>query len=51
MDRFRDNPKCKLSLAYDYIGADDVQECSRLGSQCGYYLKMLIGGANHSLIE
>lgn len=40
--RFKDNPKCEISLRMDFIGADDVGECLRLKSQCGYYLKMLM---------
>ncbi|KAL3800436.1 hypothetical protein HJC23_011673 [Cyclotella cryptica] len=44
-DRFRDNPKCLVPMGEDFIGADDVRECSRLRSQCGYYLKMLLGVA------
>jgi hypothetical protein len=46
VDRFKDNPKCDVSLGSEFIGADDVGDCSRLRSQCGYYLMMLIGNAS-----
>lgn len=42
-DRFRKNPKCQVSLDEEYIGANDVRICSHLDSQCGYFLKMLLG--------
>ncbi|KAL7517825.1 hypothetical protein ACHAWX_002713 [Stephanocyclus meneghinianus] len=47
-ERFIDNPKCIVPMGEDFIGADDVKECSRLGSQCGYYLKMLLGFDGHN---
>ena len=47
-NRFKDNPKCDVSLDMNFIGANDVGECSRLRSQCGHYMKMLINTSSTS---
>lgn len=45
VNRFKDNAKCNVSMKMDFIGADDVGECLRLRSQCGFYMKMLINAS------
>jgi len=45
-NRFKNNPKrCSVPINQFFVGADDVRDCSRLRSRCGFYLK-LISGAN-----
>jgi alpha 1,2-mannosyltransferase len=42
--RYKDNPRCIVSIGEDFIGADDsVRSCSSLDSRCGFYLEQLIG--------
>ena len=42
--RFKGNPKhCNTPINQYFVGAEDVRTCSRVQSQCGFYLKLLQG--------
>lgn len=42
--RFEDHlNKCFLPINQNFVGAEDVRICSRLRSQCGFYLNLVLG--------
>lgn len=50
-NRFANNPKkCSVPINHYFVGAEDVRTCSRLGSKCGFYLKM-VSGVNDTVVE